>query len=47
MQTLLDRRAEARQARDFALADRIRADLESIGVAIEDTPQGARWSVKR
>ena len=47
VELLLDRRAGARKARDFATADRIRADLEAIGIAIEDTPAGARWSVKR
>lgn len=46
VQHLLDQRAEARAKKDFASADRIRDQLTSAGVAIEDTPQGARWTVK-
>ena len=44
---LLDRRSEARAAKDFATADRIRKELDAMGIVIEDTPQGARWSVRR
>ena len=41
------RRTQARSERDFALADKIRIFLEEFNIVIEDTPQGARWSVKR
>ena len=36
-------RRAARDGRDFAAADAIRAELLARGVAIEDTPQGTRW----
>jgi cysteinyl-tRNA synthetase len=42
---LLDERARARQARDFAAADAIRDRLAALGVAVEDTPAGPRWTV--
>jgi len=40
-------RKEARSRREFAAADAIRAELESKGVAIEDTPQGTKWKKVR
>jgi len=42
----LDQREEARQRRDYAAADTIRARLAAAGVAIEDTPIGPRWTLK-
>jgi len=40
---LLARREAAREAREFATADRIRKELEAEGILIEDTPEGPRW----
>ena len=41
--TLLDERAAARAARDFAASDRLRDELAAHGVTVEDTRDGQRW----
>lgn len=38
-------RNEARKIKNFAEADRIREELESKKIHLEDTPQGTRWHV--
>jgi cysteinyl-tRNA synthetase len=42
---LLERRAEARAAKDFAAADAIRDQIKSAGIEVEDTPDGPKWSL--
>ena len=44
---LLEQRRAARAGRDFARADAIRDELAGMGVAIEDSAQGTRWSLSR
>lgn len=44
VRTLLDEREEARARKDFASADRIRDRITGLGLTIEDTPDGPRWS---
>ena len=43
VQSLLDERAEARAARDWARSDRLRDELASRGIAVDDTRDGQRW----
>lgn len=41
----IEARERARAGRDWANADRIRAELADLGVELIDTPQGTRWLV--
>lgn len=41
---LVQKRAEAKKAKDWPAADAIRAQLSSMGWAVEDTPQGPKVS---
>jgi cysteinyl-tRNA synthetase len=45
VRVVLDQRQEARARKDYAAADAIRDGLTAIGITIEDTPHGARWSL--
>ncbi|HEX6866988.1 MAG TPA: cysteine--tRNA ligase [Caulobacteraceae bacterium] len=46
VETLLEQRLEARKAKDWPTADRIREQLDSLGVIVMDGPQGATWRLK-
>ena len=43
IESLIAARNTARKARNFAESDRIRDDLMSRGILLEDTPAGTRW----
>jgi cysteinyl-tRNA synthetase len=43
----IEARAAARATHDFKMADRIRDQLSTAGIAVEDTSSGARWSLAR
>jgi cysteinyl-tRNA synthetase len=45
VKALLEQRQAARGRKDYAAADEIRDRLNALGVIVEDTPQGARWTV--
>ncbi|HEX7056613.1 MAG TPA: cysteine--tRNA ligase [Bacilli bacterium] len=46
IERLIKERAAARKAKNFARSDEIRDQLLTIGVILEDTPQGTRWRRK-
>ena len=45
VQAMLDQRAEARKAKDWARADQIRDRLKEMGVEVMDTAEGTSWKV--
>jgi cysteinyl-tRNA synthetase len=44
MQQLLDERSAARSEKRWADSDRLRLELEKLGLEIKDTPEGQSWS---
>ncbi|SDE17017.1 cysteine--tRNA ligase [Nocardioides lianchengensis] len=42
---LLEARADARAAKDFAAADAIRDRIKAAGIEVEDTPTGPKWTL--
>jgi cysteinyl-tRNA synthetase len=45
VKALLEQRQAARERKDYAASDEIRDRLKALGVVVEDTPQGPRWSI--
>jgi cysteinyl-tRNA synthetase len=43
----LAQRTAARERKDFAASDQIRDGLAALGISIEDTAQGPRWSISQ
>jgi len=43
VEELITRRNEARRLRNWAAADALRDELQSMGIVLEDTTQGVRW----
>ncbi|MCL1839026.1 MAG: cysteine--tRNA ligase [Propionibacteriaceae bacterium] len=46
VEELLSQRQQAKERKDFAAADGIRAALTQLGFKVEDTKDGARWSLE-
>ncbi len=44
VEKLIDERTNARRAKDYRRADEIRDKLKDMGIQLEDTPQGVKWS---
>jgi len=45
IQKMIEKRRDARAAKDFALADTIRQQLEDMGIKLFDTAEGTKWGV--
>ncbi|MDD5035961.1 MAG: cysteine--tRNA ligase [Methylococcaceae bacterium] len=43
IEQMIQRRQEARQSKNWAESDRIRDELKSLGIILEDSAQGTRW----
>jgi len=46
IERFIEERHAARRRRDFAAADRIREDLATRGIVLEDSSAGTRWKRK-
>ena len=44
IEALIAKRTEARKNKDFKTADEIRDKLKEMGIILEDTPQGVKWT---
>lgn len=44
IEALIEKRTQARKTKDFKTADEIRDRLKEMGIVLEDTPQGVKWS---
>jgi cysteinyl-tRNA synthetase len=47
IEELVEARNQARAARNFADADRIRAELDAMGIMLRDSKDGTTWEVRR
>jgi cysteinyl-tRNA synthetase len=45
IEVLIDTRARLRQSKQWALADGIRDQLETLGIQLQDRPEGTSWTL--
>ncbi len=43
VELLIQTRARLRAAKQFKLADQVRDQLSTLGITLEDTPNGTQW----
>ena len=46
MQMVLEQRAAAKAAKDWATSDHIRDALKALGIQVKDTKDGAEWTLE-
>lgn len=46
VEQLITARNQARADKDWAKSDQIRDEIDALGVVLEDSPEGTRWSMK-
>jgi len=46
MDIIIGIRQDARQSKNWAIADKVRDSLGTVGITLEDSPQGVRWKIR-
>ena len=46
MEMVIEERAKAKAARDWATSDSIRDHLKALGIVVKDTKDGAEWTLE-
>ena len=46
IKTLIEERLQAKNNKDYELADKIRSELLDLGIEIKDTNVGTKWNLK-
>ena len=46
MEMVLEERAKAKAAKDWATSDAIRDHLKALGITVKDTKDGAEWTIE-
>ena len=43
IEKLIEKRTEAKKAKDFDTADKVREEISTLGISLMDTPSGVVW----